>query len=589
MQKARHFIVVTSVFTAFLAFAVHVDRVRESAADALTSDETARSYIVQGDSTAAVDAAVRAVGGEITHELNVIRAVAATLDAAQLDALRADAAVTRLYGNDAVEVAAPRPGKKDGGGKKNKGRNSDAMDTLYGQYISAHGLYSSGIDGSGVGIAVLDTGLWKHDGILYDSAGSVRIVASYDAINDRVRKNPSSGNDPAGHGTHVASIVASSIRTKSGKFNGIAPGAHLVSVQAFDDIGQGRYADVIRAIGWVVANKAAHNIRILNLSFSAEPHSHYWDDPINQAVMAAWQQDIVVVAAAGNRGPDPMTIGVPGNVPYVITVGAMTDNFTPNDETDDRLASFSSAGPTQEGFVKPDLVAPGGHMLGLMQPNSYLATVYPEFYYGGMYFEMSGTSQATGVVSGVAALILQAHPTLSADEVKCRIVASAQPAIATTEDGDGEVTELAYSIFQQGAGLVHANRAVNRVRSGCVNQGLDIDADVAGTRHFGGRANQDADGNYYLMGLEGYLWTDSTLATGGYVWTDAYTWTDGYVWTDGYLWTDGTIGMEGYLWTDGYVWTDGYLWTDSHVWMDGYLWTDALTEMASMAGWVEQE
>ena len=88
---------------------------------------------------------------------------------------------------------------------------------------------------------------------------------------------------------------------------------------------------------------------MLNLSFSATPQSHYWDDPLNQAVMAAWQAGIVVVASAGNSGPDPMTVGVPGNVPYIITVGAMTDNYTPYEPADDRLASFSSAGPTFEG------------------------------------------------------------------------------------------------------------------------------------------------------------------------------------------------------------------------------------------------
>ncbi|MFK5151175.1 S8 family serine peptidase, partial [Klebsiella pneumoniae] len=89
-----------------------------------------------------------------------------------------------------------------------------------------------------------------------------------------------------------------------------------------------------------------------NLSFGAQPQSYYWDDPLNQAVMAAWQAGIVVVSSARNEGPSAMTIDVPGNVPYVVTVGALTDNFTPYDATDDRLASFSSTGPTFEGFVK---------------------------------------------------------------------------------------------------------------------------------------------------------------------------------------------------------------------------------------------
>ena len=78
--------------------------------------------------------------------------------------------------------------------------------------------------------------------------------------------------------------------------------------------GGGTYADVIRGIDWAVTNKDAYNIRVLNCSFSAPPQSSYWLDPLNQAVMRAWQAGIVVVASAGNTGPDPMTVGVPGNV-----------------------------------------------------------------------------------------------------------------------------------------------------------------------------------------------------------------------------------------------------------------------------------
>ena len=307
---------------------------------------------------------------------------------------------------------------------------------------------------------------------------------------------------------------------------------------------------MIRAIDWVVANRRKLRIRVLNLSFSAEARSHYWDDPISQAVMVAWQKEIFVVAAAGNRGPDAMTIGVPGNVPYVMTVGAMTDSFTPADPSDDKLATFSSAGPTYEGFVKPEIVAPGGHMRGLVQGNSALADAYPEFY-DGQYFEMSGTSQATAVVSGIAALALQAEPWRSVDELKCKILSAAKPAVKA----DGT---LAYSVFQQGAGMVDAYAAVMNQTVDCANQGLHIDNDIDGFQHFGGPANQDEYGNYYVMGLDGYLWTDSG------------------------------VGTEGYLWTDAYLWTNAYLWTDG-VGVDGYLWTDALTEMASMASWVDPE
>jgi len=194
----------------------------------------------------------------------------------------------------------------------------------------------------------------------------------------------------------------SSGRTEAGSYQGIAPNARVVAVRAFEPDGSGTYLNVIKALDWIVSHQRKYNIRILNLSFGAPPASHYWDDPVNQAVMAAWKRGIIVVVAAGNGGPDPMTVGIPGNVPYVITVGAMTDNFTPDDRTDDKLATFSAAGPTFEGFVKPDLLAPGGHMLGQMPPYAWLPLEHPKYvHHVNDYFTMSGTSQATAVVSGV--------------------------------------------------------------------------------------------------------------------------------------------------------------------------------------------
>ena len=339
------------------------------------------SYIVQGRSLPAIAALVERHGGTITHELGVIRAVAADLSRADVENLRQHRDVLRIYHNGAV-YAAGKPDK--GGDKGGPGTNGagSAIDTYYTKVVNGQALHLLGIDGRGIGIAVLDTGLWKHDAIKLDSTGNVRIRAVYDAITDTEATSPLSGDDPGGHGSHIASIAVSSLLTPEGLYNGIAPGAHLVSVRAFDEFGQGTYADVIRAVDWVVANREMHDIRILNLSFSATPQSYYWDDPINQAVMTAWQNGIFVVAAAGNRGPDPMTIGVPGNVPYVMTVGATSDNYTPADISDDVLVSFSSAGPTYEGFVKPEVVAPGGHMLGLMQNSAQLATPFTRMRWG---------------------------------------------------------------------------------------------------------------------------------------------------------------------------------------------------------------
>ena len=223
---------------------------------------------------------------------------------------------------------------------------------------------------------------------------------------------------------------------------------------------------MIRGIDWVITNKNPYNIRVLNLSLGAPARSRYWDDPLNKAVMRAWQSGIVVVVSAGNSGPLPQTVGVPGNVPYVITVGAMTDNYTTN-KNDDRLASFSSTGPTFEGFVKPDLVAPGGHVWGFMGTYMKIAVDHPTYMNNGDFFTMSGTSQAAAVVSGVAALVLQQNRSLTPDQVKCRIIASGKPAV----NADGT---LAYSVLQQGTGLVDAKAAVYGTANNCANQGLNI-------------------------------------------------------------------------------------------------------------------
>jgi serine protease AprX len=174
------------------------------------------------------------------------------------------------------------------------------------------------------------------------------------------------------------------------------------SVRVADNEGRSNYEWAIEGIQWVIDHKNEYNIRVLNFSMSAPVQSPYWVDPVNQALMAAWANGIVVVASAGNGGPGAMSIGVPGNNPYVITVGAFTDAYTPSDWTDDYIPTSSSAGPTHDGFIKPDLVAPGGHIVSTMKPSTFLWKQAPENRVGGRYFKMAGTSQSAAVVSGVA-------------------------------------------------------------------------------------------------------------------------------------------------------------------------------------------
>ena len=400
----------------------------------LSMQDEQQSFIVQGATLDLARAAVSAVRGNIEHELNVIKAVSARLTPTQRSTLENQPEL-RVYTNEVAQVQRwkrdwHKPNKhswryKGKADRSQRGKKfnrhygytnadelevqefelTEALDTHYPRQTRALDVHLLGNTGVGVTVAILDSGIARTPWI-----GGNRLKAEYDATLGALDKTRA--NDENGHGSHVTSIIASQGMTALREYNSIAPDASFVSVKAFDLNGMGSYADVINGINWIVENQARYNIRVLNMSFGTPPNTAYWDDPLAQAVMVAWQKGIVVVASAGNSGPEPMTIGVPGNVPYVITVGAITDSYTPHDPFDDTLVSFSAAGPTFEGHVKPDVVAYGGHMLGVMSEDVTLAINHPEFQAENSdnYYVMSGTSQAAAVVSGVVALMLSEDP-----------------------------------------------------------------------------------------------------------------------------------------------------------------------------------
>ena len=370
-------------------------------------------------------------------------------------------------------------------------------DFHYPTVSGAAALHLHGITGRGVTVAVVDSGLWETEALALDTEGKPRILARYDAIRDVTGKPVF---DESGHGTHMSSVIAHSGPTvvngkPSGSFKGIAPDVGLVAVKAFDVQGQGDMLDIVRAIQWVVDNRVKYGIRILNLSFASRPRWDYWLDPINQAVMRAWAEGITVVAAAGNEGPGDMTIGSPGNLPYVITVGAVTDSWTTLDRQDDYIPGFSSRGPTPNAHIKPDVVAPGGHITGVTRPGSTITREHPEYALRTGEFVMTGSSQAAALVSGIAALLLQLEPALTPDDIKCKLTSSAEPAI--NRDG-----LLAYSPFVQGFGQVNARRAVTLGKKGCGNKDLDISKDMLGVEHYQGPAIVVEGTNVSLPGLE---------------------------------------------------------------------------------------
>src|SRR5215207_7873833 len=275
--------------------------------------------------------------------------------------------------------------------------------------------------GRGVGVAVIDTGI-AGDVPDFQTPGwqGSRVVAS--AVTNPCATD---ANDNYGHGTHVAGLIAgNSLLYPSdnrffGRYMGVAPRANLVSVKVSDDDGNTTVLDVIHGIQFAVDNRAEFNIRVINLSLSSAVAESYKTDPLDAAVEQAWFSGLVVVTAAGNEGVanDGVTFA-PANDPWVITAGAVDDRGTWT-RLDDILASWSSRGLTQDGVHKPEVLAPGARIVSTLAPNSDFAHLCPECVVdSGRYFRAGGTSMSSAVVSGAAALLLEAHPTWTPAQVK---------------------------------------------------------------------------------------------------------------------------------------------------------------------------
>jgi len=342
-----------------------------------------------------------------------------------------------------------------------------------------------GLDGTGIGVAIVDSGVsMKNDLKTKDGFGS-RIVYSESFV---------SGGDPSdlyGHGTHVAGIVAANGADSTGPnfartFKGIAPNANIINLRVLDQNGAGTESGVINAIQRAIQLKSTYNIRVINLSLGHPIYESYTLDPLCRAVEQAWRAGIVVVTAAGNYGRDNSngkhgygTIASPGNDPYVITVGATSMNGTPY-RTDDTVASFSSKGPTLvDHIVKPDLVAPGNNIVSLLaSPTCTLITQYPKTQVNAAiyetlgtystasasYFRLSGTSMATPMVSGAAALMMQYQPWLTPDQVKARLMKTAAKILPQYSTGIDILTNAKFNsqsdIFSIGSGYLDIAAAV---------------------------------------------------------------------------------------------------------------------------------
>jgi serine protease AprX len=324
----------------------------------------------------------------------------------------------------------------------------------------------AGWTGKGVGVAVLDTGV---NGSLKDWNGTNGASRMVDSALFTVDTSVTGTNDGHGHGTHVAGIILgnswwSNTTALRGKYIGVAPEANLINVKVSDNKGMSYVSDVVMAIDWVVANREVHNIRVMNLSLVASVAESARTSVLAAAVERAWFHGILVVVSAGNSGPNTLFYP-PANDPFVITVGA-SDPMGTATRADDGMAPWSSYGISQDGVVKPDVVAPGRRIIAPIANNgATLTKSFPERIVDGSYIWMSGTSMAAPVVSGIAALAFQAHPEWTNDQVKWLLMQTATPVL-----GVG-----------QGAGQVNAAAVVNYSGTPLhANQGLTINEQLIG-------------------------------------------------------------------------------------------------------------
>ncbi len=256
---------------------------------------------------------------------------------------------------------------------------------------------SSPYTGQGIGVAILDTGIYPH--LDFDN----RITAFYDAV--RRRPQPYDDN---GHGTHISAIIGGSGKASDGRYCGIAPRCNLISVKVLDSKGNGFASDVLSGLRWLRRQKDHLGVRIVNISVGSYSRKNMSEDSaLVRGVDAAWDDGLVVVVAAGNNGPAPMTVTTPGISRKVITVGC-SDDYKEVNVMGSRMVDYSGRGPTRNCICKPEIIAPGAGIISCSNE-------------GRRYTVKSGTSMSTPIVAGAIALLLEKYPAMTNRDVKLRL------------------------------------------------------------------------------------------------------------------------------------------------------------------------
>jgi serine protease AprX len=369
---------------------------------AMERGQSVRVILVAHSDLNLLQADLRRAGIKDTTRVPIAHGIAAMLTAPETKYFAADGNVERIIYDAPVRLT-------------DTPFNPSALATVYPDVVNAMPLWSSlsaPLTGQGIGIAVIDSGIAPHPDF------AARIVAS-----QNFNPNVLTPGDDYGHGTAVAGIIAGDGTASAGRYIGIAPQANLINLRVNDGSGAAPTSAIMNALLWAVVNKNTYNIRVINLSLESSVQESYQTSPIDAAVEYAWLKGIVVVVAAGNNGP-ASELYAPANDPYVITVGATDDRATAA-TSDDTLASFSSYGVTQDGYTKPEFVAPGRHIVTTLAGSSTIALNYPSLIVGSQYIQLSGSSMAAPVVSGVAALYLEHNPTVRPGQLKGVLLATA--------------------------------------------------------------------------------------------------------------------------------------------------------------------
>lgn len=263
--------------------------------------------------------------------------------------------------------------------------------------IGCEKAYSMGITGKGIGVAVLDTGIYLHEDF------KDRVTAFRDFVNHREKPY-----DDNGHGTHIAAMIGGNGVSSGGKYQGVAPECQIISAKVLDRKGNGYASDVLAGLYWIRTHRKEYGIRIVNISVGSLSRREMTENSVLvKGVNAAWDDGLVVVVAAGNHGPGPMTVTTPGISRKVITVGCSDDNKEV-EVMGSRMVDYSGRGPTPACICKPDIVAPGCGIVSCLNER-------------GRYFSKSGTSMSTPLVSGAIALLLQKYPHMTNKDVKLRL------------------------------------------------------------------------------------------------------------------------------------------------------------------------